>query len=408
MIIQTFLYIILLIVGLIILIDILPMIAEWFLRIHIGSYQNKQTWKAAVTNRAQRWLLNTPEIKVTDNRRLVIIDILKRNYTNRAIQHWQEAALLLGLSNENLEDNIKAKSAIHKYLGNLFDANGNWRSYPKHVDAGILAYAIMKLNLNDADKYKPALDCVWNLVKDHIGSDGTVQYRKNMGSYRYVDTIGFICPFLISYGIKYNLDECINLAIKQIAEYEKYGFHTDLNIPFHAYKIENKAPLGLLGWGRGLGWYAIGLVDAWGELPEDNKYKSLLREYVVKFAKSVMNAQQKNGSWNWTVSRHECRPDSSATANLCWFLLNSASIIEISNDCIDSVEKAINYLMSITRRNGAIDYSQGDTKDIGVYSGQFNIMPFTQGFSVRVINQYLSEFKEIKNEEFRNKKMKIV
>ena len=37
------------------------------------------------------------------------------------------------------------------------------------------------------------------------------------------------------------------------------------NIPFHAYSIDNKDPLGLYGWGRGLGWYAIGLIDSYSE-----------------------------------------------------------------------------------------------------------------------------------------------
>ena len=40
--------------------------------------------------------------------------------------------------------------------------------------------------------------------------------------------------------------------------------------------LKRKAPLGLYGWGRGLGWYAIGLIDTWNELPQNNKYKTVL------------------------------------------------------------------------------------------------------------------------------------
>ena len=60
----------------------------------------------------------------------------------------------------------------------------------------------MKLDFIDPDQYKAALDYTWELIKDHIGEDGTVGYRKSMQNYRYVDTIGFICPFLVAYGIK--------------------------------------------------------------------------------------------------------------------------------------------------------------------------------------------------------------
>ena len=67
------------------------------------------------------------------------------------------------------------------------------------------------------------MDATWEMIQEHIGEDGTIEYRKFMKGYRYVDTIGFICPFLVTYGIRYNKSECIDLAVKQIKEYETYG-----------------------------------------------------------------------------------------------------------------------------------------------------------------------------------------
>lgn len=143
------------------------------------------------------------------------------------------------------------------------------------------------------------------MIQEHIGEDGTIEYRKFMKGYRYVDTIGFICPFLVTYGIRYNKSECIDLAVKQIKEYETYGMLNLSHIPCHAYRLEDKVPLGLYGWGRGLGWFAIGLIDTWNELPENNSYKPVLEESVRKFAKATMKFQQQ-GNWNWTVTRNEC------------------------------------------------------------------------------------------------------
>ncbi|MFP3123369.1 glycoside hydrolase family 88 protein [Ectobacillus funiculus] len=375
------------IIAIIILIDVIPMLKDWFGRIHIGRYTDKNIWNQSITNIGVKWLNKTPKIKVTDNTRLVAIDMLKGNYTKSAIQHWQEASLLLGLA-EYLKDSDgnAVKNEIKKFLNSKFDRNGQWINKPQHVDGAILAYAVMKLGFIDVDKYKKALDYTWEMIKEHIGEDGTVGYRKSMQSYRYVDTIGFICPFLISYGTKYNKGECIELAIKQIREYEQYGMLNKHYIPSHAYKMTNKIPLGLYGWGRGLGWFAIGLIDSWNELPEGNEYKSVLEESVKKFAKAAIRFQQENGCWNWTVTRGECRADSSTTATLGWFMLNASRIDSISAECLVSVDKAVNYLMKVTRRSGAIDFSQGDTKDIGVYSMLFNILPFTQGFCIRIIN----------------------
>lgn len=394
MILQSIMLIFILVTIMVISIDILPIIIDWFSRIRMGEYPDLSNWNNAITEKGVSWLLKTPKIKVNDNTRLVVLDILQGNYSKTTIQHWQEGSLILGLL-EFLEvnDNPEVKKTILKYLDTKFDSNGNWIKKPDNVDGAILAYAVLKLEFIESDKYKEAFDFTWELIKEHIGDDGTVMYRKSMENYRYVDTVGFICPFLVRYGVKYGVEECIELAVKQIKEYEKYGMSKELYIPSHAYKIENKIPLGLYGWGRGLGWFAIGLIDSWSELPRNHRYKSELNTIVKKFAKSIISFQQDNGSWNWTVTRNECRADSSTTATLSWFLLNAVQLGEISQESLGSAEKAINYLSKVTRRSGEVDFSQGDTKDIGVYSTIFDILPFTQGFSIRTINYSLKENK---------------
>jgi len=110
---------------------------------------------------------------------------------------------------------------------------------------------------------------------------------------------------------------------------------------------------------------------------------------VVKaFAEAVMKLQQPGGSWSWTVTRKESRPDSSATVTLAWFLVKAAELEELSAPAMKAVEKAMHYLRSVTRKDGAVEFSQGDTKDIGVYSTLFGILPFTQGFAIRLGQRY--------------------
>lgn len=376
----------------IIAIDAIPQIKDWLGRIRIGRFEAYEDWSKRLAERGLKWVVNTPKIKVTDNTRLVVLDMLKGNYSKSAIQHWQEASLLLGLSEYlKYSDDSEVKSRINKYLVSKFDDSGQWINKPSNVDGAILAYAVMKLNFINNNKYKNALDYTFEMIKQNLGEDGTIMYRSSMKNYRYVDTIGFICPFLICYGIKYGNEESIDLAVKQISSFEKHGMYKDYHIPVHAYDIENNMPLGLYGWGRGLGWFAIGLIDTWSELPVHHKYKSKLEKSVIRFAEGIIHFQQNDGSWKWIVTRGESNTDSSATATLCWFLLNAAKIDAIAGKCNLSSEKAIRYLMKVTRRNGAVDFSQGDTKDIGVYSTIFNILPFTQGFCIRSINFYLNE-----------------
>lgn len=391
---QNGLSLIALLIASIIAIDMIPLLRNWIQRIGIGRFSNVTLWNQAMVNQGSKWLLNTPKIKVTDNTRLIAIDMMKGNYSKTAIQHWQEASLLLGLSEYlKYQDDKDVRKNIVSFLNKKFDRTGQWVEKPTSIDGAILAYAVMKIDFIDAGQFKAAHDYIWELIKEHVGEDGTVEYRKHMKSYRYVDTIGFICPFLVAYGLKYKKDKCIELAIKQIKQYEKYGMLEQHGIPCHVYKVDNKVPLGLYGWGRGLGWYAIGLIDAWDQLPQGSKFKPALEESVKKFSKSVIQFQQESGHWNWTVTRPEARADSSTTATLGWFLLRASRISDISKECLASVDKSFHYLMQVTRRNGAVDFSQGDTKDIGVYSSHFSLLPFTQGFCIRSINYYLNQNK---------------
>jgi unsaturated rhamnogalacturonyl hydrolase len=317
---------------------------------------------------------------------LIIIDMLKGNYKRNAIQHWQQAALVLGLTAAfEKSGDQRIKKQIDDFISSKINASGNWKETPKEIDGVILAYAILKAGWVNHKKNKPAYDAMWKLVQDLIGTDGTVAYRSHMKAYRYVDTIGFICPFLIRYGVTFDNDEAVALGCRQIAEYNKYGMYPDRMIPCHTYNVASGIPVGLFGWGRGLGWYAIGLIDAWVELPEAHPQKKMLTESVVSFAKTVLDFQNSKGGWNWIVTNDNAVTDSSATATLAWFLSHASAIPELKKNGIAATDKALQYLMKTTQRNGAIDLSQGDTKGVGVYSQEFGILPFTQGFALRTI-----------------------
>ncbi|MFD0588421.1 glycoside hydrolase family 88 protein [Paenibacillus sp. GCM10027627] len=380
------------VVGAVLLLDFMPIAGTWLGRIHIGRHPEEGKWHVSVARRSLKWLNDTPIAKVTDNTRLTVIDRIKGQYSASALQDWQQAALLLGLA-EGLEreEQSAVRAEIDAFLASKFDAGGNWKKAPLHVDSAILAYAVMKVPGLKIEAYKPAMDNIHKLLLDHVGDDETVRYRKSMSHYRYVDTIGFVCPFLVAYGMKFGDPSSLELAMKQIRAYVRFGFHEQTGLPFHAYDARSHSPLGLVGWGRGLGWFAIGLIDMWDELPRNHAFRAELRPIIVSFAKAVLNGQQPHGAWNWTVTRSECRADSSATAMLGWYLARAAEIAEIEESAANGALRSLAFLRSATRRDGAVDFSQGDTKDIGVYSTQFGLLPFAQGFASRLGQRALRE-----------------
>jgi len=375
-----------LLVVILLAVDIVPQFNTWQSRIKIGQFSSQTDWRAKVVETSKKWIFNTPTIKLTDNSRLIIIDIIKGNYKKNAIQHWQEAALVLGFIEEYKSTKSETtKVIISNYCDSKINSTGNWKTPPTEIDGVILGYALLSLPWMDVAKNKPAFDHIYQLVMSLKGEDGTIAYKKHSKNFRYVDTIGFICPFLVNYGLKYSHEEAIDLAVKQITEFNKYALLNDAFIPCHTYNLQTKLPVGLFGWGRGLGWYAIGLIDSWKALPDQHSSKKILEENVVQFAKMAMRFQQKNGGWHWLITTTSSQFDSSTAATLAWFLTNAASIPDLKGEAMQSAQNALQFLQKVTRRNGAVDFSQGDTKGIGIHSQEFDILPFTQGFVLRTL-----------------------
>ena len=365
------------IVSVILISDFLPDFYTWLNRIKIGKYSNDHIWQEKVVQKSISWLNNIPKTKIKDENRLLVLDILKNQYTNKALQSWQEASLLLGLNEIFIKtQNSELKTHISKFIHTKIDANGNWISLPKEVDTALLAFAISEVSFIDGKCKKPALDYIYTLLKSKIGADGTIMYRAATQNFRYVDTVGFVCPFLTKYGLEFEQEEAVDLAISQIKNFEKFGL-LDNKIPCHAYEIHTKNPVGIFGWGRGVAWFIIGVLETYKQLPDNHQEKKYLQNILSDLAKTLKKYQKENGSFSWNIFLTDDRSDSSATAVFAWLFKE----VNYNEEAI----KALDYLKSVTRRNGAIDFSQGDTKAIGVYSQNFDILPFTQGFILKTI-----------------------
>ncbi|WP_338359638.1 glycoside hydrolase family 88 protein, partial [Yeosuana marina] len=260
-----------------------------------------------------------------------------------------------------------------------------WKQKHEQLDSAILSYAICKAS-TDLDKIKPALDETIALINNCKGEDGTIYYRSTIPSIRFVDTIGFICPFLTFYGSKFNKSEYIDLAIFQIKDYIQKAFWDSPFIPAHAFDLSKNIPLGVYGWGRGLGWFILGLVDMYNELDENHKEKEYFKKIIIKTAKDTLKFQKADGGFNAMIGVEGSRHDSSITVLAGWLFYNAFSVTNkkkyliAAHCCVDSLMKA-------TRRNGVIDFCQGDTKGIGIYASTFDLMPFVQGLTLRLVNK---------------------
>lgn len=349
-----------------------------YCRFHIGRWQ-KDKWENAIEKKAIKWLRKTPTVKITDNSRYMLLDFFYGKYRSKTIQSWQKAALILGLLES---ESMASQKVARKAAEDLIDSTGNWKEPPLAVDCGMLSYAVLKA-VSDPLKIKSAMDYSIALIKKNINTEGMISYTAGKDNPdMYVDTIGLVCPFLALYAKVFERSEWEEIAFYQIKMFHQYGLYENTVLPNHAFHIKSKLPLGVYGWGRGTAWYIIGLLDTYKNL-NNEKYKNLLKEWILEAAESYLVYQRQDGGFGAILQRTQTY-DSSATAVLAWFYMNCYKIFS-EEKYKQSAEKCMKKLLSCTRITGAIDWCQGDTKDIGVFAQTYDLMPFAQGMALRTL-----------------------
>lgn len=354
----------------IVLTDIVINGKDIYKRWKIGRWEDKKQWLDAVTRVANQWFYHVPVVKKTDQTRYLLKDILQGNYRNNTIQSWQIGGLYLGLSEK--------KQEIDCLQNELISAeSGQWKEKPREVDYALLAYGILKTT-SDVEKIKPAMNEMYQLILNRYQeSDGCISYRKHLTEIRFVDTIGFICPFLMCYSNKYDCEEARIIAENQIMKYYNKAYLSNSGLIAHAYNNEIEVPLGIYGWGRGIGWWMLGIMDSYLETSSEQ-----LKKLIIETADKILKFENDNGGFSSNlVLKNNIESSITAMAayfyQKCYEITSQISYLEVSERCISA-------LMKNTRRNGEIDFSQGDTKGIGIYSQTFDIMPFTQGMAMRL------------------------
>lgn len=365
--------------------DFLDPITNWLGRIKIGTITNDDEWKKAVQKVIDKWLDgHTPKVPINENKRLKLISAVKDIGKTESTVYWQKAAVIKAANSMGDRD-----EGVFRILDEYIDTeSGKWKKQPERIDCAMLAYELLCSGYVDNGLIKPAMDYVAQFIEKLYEENGTVPYNVNAKDVRFADTVGMICPFLMKYAIVYNEPRFVDIALDQIKEYHKYGFDKETGIPYHCFNIKNKAPLGICGWGRGCAWWAIGITDSLKTLMESKTYhieKVKLLKYCVEFMSLIRKYQRDDGAFTRMIFTPSLE-DSSASAMLAYCFAYIAGLTE-SDEFEECCRKTLRHLKTCTRRNGVIDYAQGDTMGIGFYSDGFRVVPAAQGFAVAAVNE---------------------
>lgn len=342
--------------------DFVPIFKTWLKRIHIGRYADVKQWYESAEKKALEQIEKLPPLPVTDKSAYTLFPKLKGEYYNNMFLSWQVASLFSALCN-----NEKARDAASAFLNKEKRLLDNYAP-----TTAMLLFSMLRNGFDGEGQFDTKVKSFYEKTLKSSG-EGTLPYNPDY-PYRYVDTLGMVCPFLIKYHQVYGSPEALELAKRQFDEFYTYGINEATGLPIHCFSPDTKMPLGLYGWGRGCGWLALALTESIKLLDGKDEYANVLKERAHRLAESLLPYQNKNGSFNCIIGVSSSREDSSATAMIGGLL----ALLGYKNES----EACLKYIMSVTRRNGEVDFAQGDTMGIGNYSRRFESMPAAQGFAL--------------------------
>ncbi len=372
--------ILLLIVIFVLCFDFLDAAFNWLGRIKIGTITDDGEWTSATRKVIDKWLdKGTPKLPLNENKRLKLVSVIKNIGKVESTAYWQDAAVLKAASAMGDRDE-GVFNLLDKYIET---ESGNWKAEPERIDSAMLAYEMLCCDYIDNDMIRPAMDYIASYLEKLYEEYGTIPYNENAKNVRFVDTVGMVCPFLMKYAVVYNESRFVDIALDQIEEYRRDGFEKETKIPGHCFNVKTQAPLGIYGWARGCAWWAIGITDSLKTLMESKSYfieKAKLLKYCVEFSNVMKKYQREDGAFERMIFTSSLE-DSSAGAMLAYCFAYLAKLTD-NDELEECSKKTLRHLKFCTRRDGVIDYSQGDTRGIGFYADGFRVVPAAQGFAV--------------------------
>jgi unsaturated rhamnogalacturonyl hydrolase len=368
--------------------DVYPRVVTRIARRSLGCLTAKD-YHGVLVQAGRRQLLGEIRTPASDVTRLLLWDDIHSIWRRNPLQcSWPEAMLAKGVYLSYEQDHSQANlDVVQTYCDKVIKALAitQSKSFVKTVDETMIGETMIALyERTGAVRYRIAAESLATYLVNRGKLEPTSLAYRDGNPVRLADGIGMTCPFLTRYAARFNCPEARRLAVGQLREFHRFGIERRSGLPFHGYNpARDFSPVGLVGWGRGVGWYAVGLIDTVSALPRQDPDREELEEDVRALAQSVVRYQRADGGWG-SMLTCQSQFESSATAMIAYFLKRSINLGVISSDYDRNVARSLAALRGVTRANGDIDYAQGVLQDYNRHSTRYAPEAYAQGAALAV------------------------
>ena len=211
-----------------------------------------------------------------------------------------------------------------------------------HVDNIMNGYSLLYVYEKTKDvKYKQAADKLYAWICDYAKEmENPLPYRKHHPTHVYVDGLGMMIPFLCRYGSMFGNQEAIELGVKQITDFLKYGMDEVTGLPYHGYDTKTKVKQGIIGWGRAVGWLMLAMADSIEYLPE-GKEKQEITEAFRKLTANVCKYLREDGYFSWQMQALEGPKDTSVAAMIGYAMKKGTLVLGEQQEKLCCMEQEV-------------------------------------------------------------------
>ena len=290
---------------------------------------------------------------------------------------WPAGMLMLGL--------VEAGKVEVTYLDAWIDAGAR----VMHTDDALAGYVLVRLYaLTGEERYLKAAEKIYAFLQSAPKDvEGSIIYHPEIGEDNriiYADGAGMTALFLAAYGRQTRNEDATELARTQVANFLQYGMDEKTGLPYHAYDLASGEKLGIVGWGRAVGWLMMGMSETMRAGDKGDESWTRLAQKVTPYLRA-------DGSFAWQLPAMEGHVDTSATAMIGWAMLNAGTgdkrdgsechlgvSGDIQNRPFCHLTSIRDYLLSQTH-DGVVTGALGECVDYGQYPQVYGAYPWGQG-----------------------------
>ena len=282
--------------------------------------------------------------------------------------NYPRAFLLLGIVSYILKQNDRRillndfKIIFNEYV----KPDGKPTFILNRVDQAPFGEIALKLfEVDGEERYMVFAQNVYNYLKQNVNSeDGIIEYRRGLPVILN-DMIGLTIPFLLKYGAVAKNSDAVELAEQQMDYFRTFGTDLLSCVPAHGIEKITKAKVGSANWGRGIGWYFVGLSAC-----ANNNHRFCHDASVLEA--TLLKLRNNDQLWTQFPGSSKIFDASTTTMILYSIILNNPNFI--------TKTEMLKLLRSHLSEDGVILNSSGDTYDLNEYSKSFGASELSQGF----------------------------